>query len=1385
MAETATDLPPPSPRRGRRWALAALALLAAIAALPLALDTGPGRAWLVQQLPRLVLENGLSFRVARIDGSLWGKATLLDVQLHDPQGGFAHIDRLALDWQPLALAYNQFVAANIDVARARVTRRPRLLPTRDPRLLPKQDIIVDRLRIARLELAPGIAGPERVISARGQIDIRAGRALVKLDARALGATGGDLLALDLDAEPDRNRFALATRLVAPAGGVVTSLAGLPRALTATANGRGTWQAWTGGLRASFADVAAPLADLALAGRDGRLRADGRIDPAQLLATGPLTRLLEGGLAVTADARPDGDTAQLLLTANGAALSGSASGRIDRASERLSDAQAQLALADSAPLARQYGIIGLKGTARLAGPMLAPTADVQLAARSLTLPGQIQLAGVGLAGTIDLNQRPIAAPLQLTVTALNGLPAAAAPLAGAWRGDGRLRWQGGEVKGETIRLRGQAATLTLGFGWRPATGGWAVDGSADARAWPLPGLGSSEALLTFKLRPGAGGSTTGTGSLRLNARQPVAAIARLTDGAAALSIQFTLSSGLALSFTDLELASPGLSATGSASWRDGQFTLAASGRSRDWGGFGMNGRGTLAVPHFDARFANPGYGLSAVALALDPAGEGWRLTGDAQSSLGAVQLAAGIALTPVLTLNVERLAADTLVASGRITQTAAGPFTGQLKLAGRGLEGKALLAANGTVQQADIDLGGTGINLPLAVPITIDRLALDARLLLPASGPQVTGTLTLTGLERGSLLLERADGRLTLNDGKGSASLTVAGNSGEEFTVSLKAAIAPNRYELSGEGDYDGRKARLAVPALITRDADGWHLARTTLASGLGNAELAADWGDARHVEARLDKVSLGVVQLLYPSIDLAGRVSGELRLDWPKGATPVGTVALRVNGLSRSNVASTSTPIDVGLNAALATGGSSLKAVIVRAGKAEGRLQARLGPVAPGDAGLLDRLAAASIVGQLRYAGPAQDFWGLSGLTALDVRGPVQLAADLSGTLGDPTVSGRLKASGGRVEAPLLGAVATNVGLDARFSASRLELQRFSGSSGQGSITGSGTIDLSWERGFPMDIRMAVKDAAILGRDDLTATGSGNVRVATDEYGGVVSGTLNLSRAEYRVGRTAVADVPVLAVTEKNTRLIGRRAVQYVPPTRWLYNLNLKADNRLKVTGMGINSEWQADVRLRGGTTAPELFGRVQLVRGDYDFAGKRFQLTRGDIRFVGGYPPDPIITVSAENTGNGFTALLNIEGTAQRPQIKFSSVPALPEDEVLSRVLFGSSVTDLSAIEAVQLAGALASLRGGSGFNPVGAIGKGLGIDRLRILPADQATGRRTTYAAGQYLGRNVYVELATDAQGYTATSIEIGLTRSLSVLSSVATLGGTSASVRWKRDY
>jgi translocation and assembly module TamB len=184
--------------------------------------------------------------------------------------------------------------------------------------------------------------------------------------------------------------------------------------------------------------------------------------------------------------------------------------------------------------------------------------------------------------------------------------------------------------------------------------------------------------------------------------------------------------------------------------------------------------------------------------------------------------------------------------------------------------------------------------------------------------------------------------------------------------------------------------------------------------------------------------------------------------------------------------------------------------------------------------------------------------------------------------------------------------------------------------------------------------------------------------------------------------------------------------------------------------------------------------------------AGRRFDLERGTIRFLGEAPPDPVLDIVAKANIQGLNATITVSGTGQRPMINFASIPAMPEDELLSRLLFGTSITNLSAPEALQLAAAVASLQGeGTGLNPINALRRAAGLDRLRILPADVTTGQGTSVAAGKYIGRRTYVEVITDGQGYSATRVEFQITRWLSILSTVSTIGRQSVNLRVSKDY
>jgi translocation and assembly module TamB len=228
------------------------------------------------------------------------------------------------------------------------------------------------------------------------------------------------------------------------------------------------------------------------------------------------------------------------------------------------------------------------------------------------------------------------------------------------------------------------------------------------------------------------------------------------------------------------------------------------------------------------------------------------------------------------------------------------------------------------------------------------------------------------------------------------------------------------------------------------------------------------------------------------------------------------------------------------------------------------------------------------------------------------------------------------------------------------------------------------------------------------------------------------------------------------------------------------------AGGNLRATGLGIDSIWTTNLNVGGTADAPRFTGRADLVRGEYEFAGRNFRLERGTIRFRGESPPDPLLDIRAEAQVQGLDATVIVGGTGLKPEISFASVPQLPQDELLSRILFGTSITNLSAPEALQLASAVAALQSGSAnLDVINQLRRAVGLDRLRILPADIATGQKTALAAGKYVTRKLFVEVITDGQGYSATRAEYQVTRWLSILSTVSTIGRSSANVRVSKDY
>jgi translocation and assembly module TamB len=823
---------------------------------------------------------------------------------------------------------------------------------------------------------------------------------------------------------------------------------------------------------------------------------------------------------------------------------------------------------------------------------------------------------------------------------------------------------------------------------------------------------------------------------------------------------------------------------------GTTTLAGSGRHVDYGPFTVDARMAGDGPHATLVFASPlpAAGLKQVRVALAPIANGFRIETSGGSMLGPFSGVLGLFARPggPTRIDVQHMEVWKTSVSGGLV-LGGGGVDGRLALAGGGVDGTILLDRRG---------GGQGIKASLVArnarfggdnPLTISSATLEANGLIAKGHTTIAASLNGQGIGRGNLFLGRVMAQANLQDGRGRITAALAGRRGSRFALQLLGDVAPDRYAVLANGEFAGQKIAMPRRAVLTREEGGWRLAPTQV-DYAGGRMIASGLlgGQATELHLALADMPLGLADVFGADLGLGGKASGIVDITQPRGVVPTGNAALKIAGLTRSGLLLTSRPIDLALVARLTASSLEARAVAREGGQVRGRMQARIGGLAPSGA-LGPRLSAGALNAQLRYDGPADALWRLAAVEAFDLTGPLSVAADVTGTLANPVIRGGLASNALRLQSAVVGTDVSQITARGGFAGSRLTLTSFAGRTPNGgTIAGSGTVDLADlnTRGVALDLKLAARNAQLMNRPDMAAAVTGPLRIVSDGLGGTIAGRVSLERASWRLGRAASA----ASLPNNRTREIN--APMDIAPGRaraqpWRLLIDAAAPNRIAVRGMGMDSEWSADLRIRGAVNAPVLFGRADLVRGGYEFAGTRFDLVRGRINFDGGSPPNPRLDILAETQITGLTARVSVQGSSNKPEIVFSSTPALPEDELLARLLFGSSITQISAAEALQLGAALASLRGGGGLDPINKLRSAIGLDRLRIVPADPALDRGTGIAAGKYFGRRFYAEIITDGRGYNATNIEFRVTNWLSLLGSISTIGRQSVNVKVSKDY
>jgi translocation and assembly module TamB len=1372
---------------------AALAfVIAAVAVLTL---TERGRDNLAGLISDFASSPGQTVKVTGIDGIWSGNLTLQSLVLEDADGPWLVGRNIAVDWSPLKLITKTFQADRIFAERIEVARTPK--PVSEPKeeagafSLPLS-IDVRQIDLPDIALGPELAGGVAAVAAKGSARAEAAPLQIKSQlniARSDGRAGN--IDASIDFAPDENRLGLDIRASEPQGGILANLLKLPGEPPVEINVSGSGPAanWSGsGTFAIDGSVVTRVEGRHQFTSDGsaiEARGDGDFerfmpeDFRPLLAgnsrfdfAGTLTGA--GGVDIeraTIESSAVKGTASGTLDPQGAsdfALRVEAAGEGVPLSFGTEDAPIDMVVQSASILALGDGrepnldivaslskvatndaelndlAIALHSDAfnveNRSGPVTGTATAAALIIDNPTIaPLVAGKISAGLAGTLTTDS--------LTVTDGN---LASDALAGKFTGDVSL------VDGSvTLKLNADVASSALPASVRPALAE-RVELTADISR-------DHEGMVSADPFAISSGELSASGNVR-TANQEIDA-----DIIGRLGNVGLLAQG-ATGAVDLEVTARGPLAKPDVSLTVTSDRLQAAGREIEALKLVATGKADVDNPAADVSLTGTVGGETLDGRANLSTSGGRREVKGLTLSLGQNRIAGDLVLDekflPLGTVNFQLPDVGALAALA--LETVKGDLNGTISFADR--EGTPEVAVNATTKA--LSRGD----------ITAANVAITATVNDYVSAPTVSGRVQAATVTSGKTVVRDIDVTLTRDgawtgfDGGATVSDIPARASGR-----VQAAGGRTVIELAtGQATVRGLQAKLARASRVEIAGGTTTLDNVAVDVGGGNVVISGTAGTNLNLNATLTAVPASVANSFAPGLDAAGTISGTAKVTGA-AANPAVGYSIDWKGAQTAQTRS------AGFGAFSVTSSGDFSG---------GRLQFQAN--AAGGAGLGLRGGGTVDTGSralsLDFSGGVPFSFLASRLAAsgLSLSGTSNVNLQVRGSTNSPVIGGSLSTSGARFIAAASGIAINDIRAEIAMANGTATIRTLTGTlSTGGSISGSGTIGINPGSGFPADIRLKINNGRYTDGRVVTTTMNGDLAIKGPLVSRpTLSGAVSLEKTVITVPDRLPGSLAALDVRHKNaTAAVRAQERALAPPSAsgggsgaLTLDLTVNADNQIFVTGRGLDAELGGSLKLTGSTAAPQAIGQFTLRRGRLALLGRRLTFSRGTIDFAGSLVPN--LDFAADSDVGNTKVTVAVSGPANNPRFDFSSVPALPQDEVLARLIFGRSMSNLSPLQIAQLADAAASLAGRGGSSSLlQSLRSQIGVDDLDIRTNDDGS---TSVAAGKYLNDRTYFSLEKgDKAGSGKAKIDLDIGKGVKLRGEANDSGEAKGGIFFEREY
>ncbi|WP_421912272.1 translocation/assembly module TamB domain-containing protein [Mesorhizobium sp.] len=669
-------------------------------------------------------------------------------------------------------------------------------------------------------------------------------------------------------------------------------------------------------------------------------------------------------------------------------------------------------------------------------------------------------------------------------------------------------------------------------------------------------------------------------------------------------------------------------------------------------------------------------------------------------------------------------------------------------------------------------------------LSAKTVSIDALIANYLAAPVISGKVRADTVTSGTTVIRGIDVDLTRDgDWTGFSGGATVKDIPAKAVGRVKVANGTTTIELaSGQATVQGIKAAISRASTVTIANGTTAIDKLVLDLGGGTATVSGKVGQALDLNATLARVPASLANSFSPGLDAAGLISGSVKVTGA-AASPAVTFNIDAAGVQTSQ-----------------TRGAGLGGVNITSSGTFGGNKLTFDANLSDGAGL--GLKGGGTVTTAGTPALALDFSGKVPFDFLDqklaaqglsLNGVANVNVQVRGPATSPMIGGTVSASGARLVDANSGLAVNDIALDVSIGNGVARINRLTGTlSTRGSLSASGTVGINPAQGFPADLSIKLVDGRYTDGRVVTANLGGDLTIKGPLTSApVIAGTVNLAKTVITVPDKLPGSLAALDVKHKNAPAAVRAQDKALRPATTSgksggsglnLDVTVNAPNQIFIQGRGVDAELGGSLKLTGPASSPQAVGTFTLQRGRLTILGKRLTFTDGTIGFSGSLVP--YLNLTATSTTTTATVTIVVSGEATNPKFTFSSVPALPEDEVLAQLIFGRSMSNLSPLQIAQLAEAAAQLAGVGGSTSLLENLRGaIGIDDLDVTTDSQGG---TSVSAGKYLNDRTYVTIQKgDKPGSGKATIDLNVGRGVKLRGEANDAGEAKSGLFYEKEY